>query len=368
MLRTLWQLGRVDPGFRAAGVLALATQPTGPRVQTGEAKLAFYEEVFATLESVPGVGRVGAIQHLPLDGGGWGADLDVDGQPLAAGATPPRAGWRVVGGDYFRALGIPLLAGRGFGPQDRLVSSPVMIVNRRLADQLWPGESPLGKRLKAGNATGDEWATVVGVVGDVRHNSLRAEPGPEIYRPLTQYPHGGMTLVVGSAGEPMGLARSVSQAIWAVDPDVPITAVRTLEQVVEASVARPRLVLMALAAFAALGLALGAVGIYGVISYTVAQRTREIGVRMALGADAGTVVRRVVAQGLGYAGVGTLIGAGAALILGRGLSGLLFGVSPHDPLTFAVLVPFIMLVAGLASLPAAWRAARLDPLTALRED
>jgi predicted permease len=348
-------------------LLTLTTQPTGSGFETGAAKLAFYGDLFRRLERMPGVVGVGAIQHLPLDGGGWGADLEVEGRPLAPGATAPRAGWRIVGGDYFRAVGIPLLAGRAFGSEDRAGSVPVVIVNRRLARQLWPSESPLGRRLRSRNATGGEWATVVGVIGDVRHNSLQGEPVPEIYRPLTQYPHGGMTLAIATTREPMELARPVSRTVWDVDPDVPITGVRSMEQVVHASVSRPRLMMTLLAAFAAVGLALGAVGIYGVISYTVAQRTREIGLRMALGADAGAVVRRVLSQGLGYAIAGTLIGALGALALGRALSGLLFGVRPYDPLTFAALVPFILLVAALASLPPAWRAARLDPMTALRD-
>ena len=320
------------------------------------------------LEEVPGVSGAGAIQHLPLDGSGWGSDLDVEGRPLPPGAPPPRAGWRVVGGDYFRVMGIPLLAGRVFGPEDRLDASPVLIVNRRLARQLFSGESPLGRKINAGNATGGEWATVVGVVGDVRHNALRGEPVPEIYRPLSQYPHGGMTLVVASEVEPLELARPVSRSIWAVDPDVPITAVRSMEEVVRASVSRPRLVMRTLTAFAVVGLALGAVGIYGVITYTVARRGREIGIRMALGADAGAVVRRVMWQGLGYALAGTLIGALAALILGRTLSGLLFGVRPYDPFTFVVVALFVVFVAGTATLRPALRAAQLDPAEALRID
>jgi putative ABC transport system permease protein len=363
-LTAAWHdLGATLRGGRGVGATG---DPRGRRLRAG---LVVGEVAIALVLSTAAGLMMRTLWELSrVDPGGWGADLVVEGQPLAAGATPPRAGWRVVAGEYFRAMGIPLLMGRGFGPQDRAGASPVLIINRRLANQLWAGESPLRKRINAGNATGGEWATVVGVVGDVHHNSLRGDAVPEIYRPLGQYPHGGMTLVVSAAADAMELARPVSQAVWAVDPDVPITAVRSMEQVAYRSVSRPRLVRTVLATFAALALLLGAVGIYGVIAYTVTQRTREIGLRMALGADAGAVIRRVLWQGLGYAAAGTLIGLVTALLLGRALSGLLFGVRSYDPITFAGVALFILLVAGAASLPPARRAARLDPITALREE
>ncbi len=369
MIQTLWRLQRVEPGFRTENVLTLSIQPTGSEFRSAPRLLAFYDRLFERIEALPGVSSAGAIQHLPLSGGGgWGQDIDVEGRPLARGETPTRVAWRVVGGDYFQAMAIPLLAGRGFEATDQLEATPALIVNELMAEQIWPGESALGKRIRAVNATGGEWATVVGVVGNARHSGLDSDPDPELYRPITQYPHRGMTLAVHTASNPLGLARSVSEAVWSINADVPITDVRSLEQVVSASIAGPRMIMSLLATFAAVGLALGAVGIYGVIAYGVSQRRREIGIRIALGAETHYVIGMVLGQGMRYAALGVAIGLAGALLLGRALQGLVFEVSTSDPATLATLSIFLLAVAALASYVPARRAASVDPMTALHED
>jgi putative ABC transport system permease protein len=368
MMQTLWRLGRVEPGFRAENVLTLTVQPTGPEFQSRPNRRVFYRRLFERIETLPGVESVGAIQHLPLSGGSWATDIDVQGQPLAPGATPPRVGWRIVGGDYFRTMGIPLRVGRVFAPTDRLEAAPVVVVNELMAKRIWPGETALGKRIRAKQATADEWATVIGIVGNVRHRRLDAGAEPELYRPLTQYPHGGMTLAVRTSSEPLALARPVSDAIWAIGPNVPITGVRSLEQVVSASVAEPRLTMLLLAVFAAVGLALGGVGVYGVVAHGVAQRTREIGIRIALGAETRAVIGHILGQGMGYAVGGVGIGLVGAMLLSRFMKGLVFEVSTTDPTIFAALSLFLVGVAVLASYVPARRASRVDPVTALRDE
>ncbi|HEU4628588.1 MAG TPA: ABC transporter permease [Gemmatimonadaceae bacterium] len=364
MVRTLWNLSQVDPGFQSERRLTFSVAPSG-----GTAKRRQYvRDLEARLRALPGVRAVGATNHLPLTGYSWSADLAVDGQPLAAGAVPPRAAWRIVTEDYFRAMGIALRAGRAFTPADDADAPPVVIVNERLARQLWPGERALGKRLQAGFATMQQMATVVGVVGDVRHDGLTAAPPAELYVPLTQRMAGPMHLVVRTEGDPLARAADVRAAARTVDADVPLAELRTLDALVATSVAEPRLVMVLLLLFGALGLALGAVGVYGVVSYTVGQRTREIGVRMALGAEWRAIVRLVMGSGARYAVAGVGLGLAATLALSRAVQGLVYGVTVTDPATYAALALLLVGIVLLASWLPARRAARVDPTVVLRGD
>jgi predicted permease len=369
MMRTLWSLAHVDAGFRAEGVLSLRVQPSGERYSTNQKRIDYINTLLARLAGLPGVVSTGLIHHLPLAGYAWYADIDLEGRPRAAGEAVLRSGWRVIEGDYFRTMGIPLLRGRAFTAADTREATPVVIVNEAFARSAWPGEDPIGKRFLAGNATrGTGAVTVVGVVGGVRHISLDASPEPELYRPHAQSPMGAVSVVMRTRGEPLALAGLARQTIQAMDADVPISDVRSLEQVMSASVARPRLIMSLLLVFAGVGVVLGAVGVYGVIAYAVGERRREIGVRIALGAEPRRVAGSVVVHGLRYAVIGVAIGLAGSLAVTRVMRTLVFGVSTTDPATFVALSVFLIIVAALASYLPARQAARTDPMVALRVD
>ena len=369
MMRTLWSLSHVDAGIRPEGVLTLRVQPSGARYATAVKQAAYVDALLERLAALPGVQSAGMIHHLPLGGAAWYANVDLEGRPRGPNETPLRSGWRVISGDYFQTMGIPLLRGRAFAAADRRESAPVAIVNDAFAKVAWPGEDPIGKRFLAGNATRVGGAvTVVGVVGAVRHVSLDASPGPELYRPNAQTPAGAMALVLRSAGDPIALAPLARETVRAADPDVPISDVRSLEQVISASVARPRLIMALLLVFAGVGVILGAIGVYGVIAFAVGERRREIGVRIALGAEPGMVAGSVVLHGVRYAAVGVAVGLAAAFAVTRLMRTLVFGVSTTDPATFAALSALLVVVTALASYLPARQAARTDPMIALRSE
>ena len=369
MVRTLWSLSHVDAGFQPRGVLTLRVQPSGDRYNTNEARVQYVKTLLERLDGLPGAQSTGMIHHLPLAGYAWYTNIDPEGRVRAPGEAPLRAGWRVIEGDYFKTMGIPLVRGRAFSTSDTRGTTPVVIVNEAFARAAWPGEDPIGKRFAAGNATRESGAvTVVGVVGDVRHVSLDARPEAELYRPHAQSPMGAVTLALRTAGDPLALAGLARQTIAAIDRNVPISDVRSMERVMSESVARPRLIMSLLLVFAGVGLVLGAVGVYGVIAYGVGERRREIGVRIALGAEPGRVTASVLAEGVRYATLGVAIGLAASLGVTRLMRSLVFGVSTTDPATFVGLSVFLIVVAGLASYLPARQAAKTDPVVALRAD
>ncbi len=366
LVRSFWELLQVDPGFRAGN--AVSARITPPDVRYGDAaqQRSFYRELLQRVEALPGVRSAEAVNELPLVGGVASFAFEVEGVPYVTGAAPT-AGDRKVTPGYVRAMAIPLLQGRALTEADREGAPEVALVNQTMAREFWPGESPVGKRFKP-VWWRDKWLTVVGVVGDVKHDGLASEARPEIYRPFVQEPTSAMTLVVHTTSSPRALATNLRAAVAAVDPEVPISDIRTADQLISASVAIPRFTMLLLAGFAAVALLLGAVGIYGVISYAVSRRTQEIGVRMALGARAGDVLGMVVRQGVGVALIGTVIGLVAAFAATRVLASLLFGVSTTDPLIFAAVPLLLVGVALLASYLPARRAARVDPMIALRAE
>jgi predicted permease len=369
MMRTLWSLSHVDAGFRADGVLTLRVQPSGDRYNTNDKRVQYVRTLLDRLAVLPGVQSTGMIHHLPLAGYAWYANIDLEGHGRAPNEAPLRSGWRVIEGDYFKTMGIPLVRGRAFSAADTRAATPVVIVNEAFARAAWPGEDPIGKRFTAGNATrGSSAVTVVGVVGDVRHVSLDARPEPELYRPHAQTPMGAVTLVLLTSGDPLVLAGLARQAVSAIDANVPISDARSMGQVMAESVARPRLIMSLLLVFAGVGLILGVVGVYGVIAYAVGERRREIGVRIALGAEPGRVARAVLVQGVRYAAIGVAMGLAGAFAVTRVMRTLVFGVSTTDPLTFVGLSLFLVVVAALASYLPARQAARTDPMVALRAD
>ena len=368
MMRTLWALTHVAPGFRTDGVLTMRLQPTGERFTGPAALLTYVDDVRIRLSAVPGVQATGSIHHLPLAGYAWYANVDIEGRLRAPDEPPLRSGWRVISGDYFQAMGIPIVRGRAFTAADSRDAPGVAIVSEAFARTAWPNEDPIGKRFQAGNATRTGPVTVVGVVGGVRHVTLDAAPGPEMYRPLAQAPMSMVTVVIRTAGDPLAIASLARQTIRDIDPDVPISDLRSVDQVLSASVARPRLVMSLLLVFAGVGVVLGAVGVYGVIAYAVGERRREIGVRIALGAEPRTVAGSVVLHGLRYAAIGVALGLAGAFAATRAMQTLLFGVTPTDPLTFGALSAFLIAVAALASYVPARSAARTDPMVALRSE
>jgi putative ABC transport system permease protein len=367
-LRSLVRLQQVDPGFDAERVIAATVFLSGERYASDAQQISFFSQVVERLGRRPGVAAAGAVTTLPMNPVGIDYDLpfSTDGNPPPATADRQEVDFRVVAGDYFRALGVPVVRGRGFEAADREDAARVVMVNRTLANRFFPGENPVGRRVWVGGGIGA--ATVVGVVGDVRHRSLAARPRSELYVPFRQYPHGGMTVVARASGDPAGLARMVKAEIYALDPNQPLNDLVTLPELLHGSVSPQRFNLLLLAGFAALALLLAAVGVYGVIAYSVGQRTREIGIRMALGAAGREIRRAVIGPAVGLAAIGVALGSSAAWLLGAVLAPQLYEVSPHDPPTFAAVAAILLGAAWAACWIPARRAGRLDPLVALRSE
>jgi putative ABC transport system permease protein len=370
MLRSMWQLQHVDPGFQASRVLAFRLQTTS-KYRALDTGLPYLRQVRERLRALPGVTAVGAIGHLPMSGYSWTLHVHRPEQPPAAGETGPLVGWRFVWGDYYAAMQIPLVAGRQLEATDTAQAPPVALLNQSLA-RLFFGDaaSAIGRRLvqKGGGQDRDTVVEIVGVVADVRHHGLDTVPGPEIVRPLEQTFMFPMHMVVRTAADPAALAGPVRRAAYDVDATVPVADLQPLTTLLAGSLGRPRLVAGLLSTFAAAGVLLSVVGLYGVVVVRVRQREREIGIRMALGASGRTMAAAVVGQGLRHAGVGLLIGVPAALALTRLMASLIYGVSPRDPLTFAALPLLLAVVAAVACYLPARRAARVDPVVALRSD
>jgi putative ABC transport system permease protein len=372
MVKSLWRLQRVDPGFRQENLLTLRlTPPSASRYGSLPQIVAFYDQVLGRIQQLPGVVSVAAAQSRPLGSDTWNADLTVEGEPGGAPKTPLSPDWSAVTPAYFGALGVPLLAGRTFTAADRVGAQPVAIVNQTLARSAWPGESPLGKRVYTQLEGRDHWVTVVGVVGDVKQRSLAEAIHPALYRPHAQfdrYPRSALTVLVRTRSNPQRVVAAVRSQVWAVDHDVPIGKIETMESAIYDSIGGPRLVMRLLAAFANLALILGAMSLYGIVSYSVSRRVREIGLRMALGARRSDVLGLVVGQAMKLVLLGLLAGLAAALGLTRLLQSQLFEVGAGDPVTFCTATLLLLAVALLASALPAYRAAQADPLRALQHE
>lgn len=365
MGRTLLALHRVDPGLRADHLLTLRLQPASR--DSAESLRAYWADLLERVRAIPGVASAATILHLPTSGRSWHADVFVDGRPLSPGQSPLRTAWQSVSPGYFETAGVAVGRGRVFGDADGPESPRVVAVNSAFAEQVFPGEDPLGRRVRLGSATRDEWATIVGVVGSVRHAGLDVPPAAEVYVPFAQRSVMANSLVVRTTLDPLTVAAAIRDRIWSVDRDVPISDVRTMDALYSASVTRQRMVLILLGVFAGVSLLLSAIGIYGVVAYGVRQRLREIGVRVALGAGPSVIRRMVLGQGLGYATVGVAVGVPAAFALARLMRGLVFGVPATDALSFTAVPLVLVLVAAAASWLPARRAAAIDPTRILRE-
>lgn len=369
LLRSLWNLLDEELGFEPRGVLTAELSLPEARYPDDAALGRFHDELLTTLRTLPGVAHAGVVNHPPL--GRW----DPSGRMSVEGGPEPHvtASYRLVAGDYFRALGIPLLAGRTFDERDRAGAADVVVVNRALAELAWPGEDALGKRMTSGGMDKywqeERWARVVGVVGDVRHRGPAAAPGPAAYFALRQRPGAAedVTAVLRGEGGPEALAGAVRTAVRELDPQVPVE-VGTLEDLLSRAVADRRAALLLLGGFAVLALVLAALGIYGVVAYGVARRRRELGIRLALGARRRRLLGQVVGGSMVSVGAGLAVGAAAALTAGRLLAGMLHDVSPQDPVTLAAVLLLLATAAVLASLVPARRATRVDPAETLRAE
>lgn len=367
MIRSVGALAAVRPGFDYNRVLTLRLRPVGDNYTAPAEHRRFYIDLIDRIEALPGVLSAGAVQHIPLAGVGWSTSLEIEGQPVPAGRSKPNSGWRIVAGRYFESMGIQLIDGRSFDAADDESGVPVAVVNQTFARRFWRGESPLGRRIKHGRNS-DTWVTVVGVVEDVSHFRIGQDAQPELYRPHTQTTMPALSLAVRTSQDPALLIRRVLSDVWAIDPDVPVSHIAPLSDVVAASYNDKRMVTTLLAVFAAVALSLGAIGVYGVTSFGVSRRTNEIGIRMALGASGRRVRADVLRSGTSNALAGIAIGLAGAWGLSRFLEGLVFEVSATDPITFVGVAAMILTVALASAYLPARRATKIDPSEALRAD
>jgi predicted permease len=370
MLRSLWKLSQVDLGFATDNTLTFRVELGWAAYGTLEKTSAFHRRVLERLKELPGVRAVTFDNNPPL--GGKPRDplaIRAAGQDRDEEQRNPYVNWHNVGPDYFQVMGIDLPRGRGFDDRDRADTMPVVVVSQRLAERLWPGRDPIGQRLQVqGTATPDVWLTVVGVGGPVLHHELDGVPGFDVYRPATQGSTGGPYFVIRTAGDPMAVAREATAIIGETDANQSFLDVQTYGGRVANRIWQRRLAGALFGGFAALAMLLAAVGLYGVLSFIVSQQTREIGVRLALGASERSILGVVLGRGLRLTTVGLVIGGLLALALARLIGGLLYGVNPVDPATFALVPLLLLAIAMLACYLPARRATRVDPLVALRAE
>jgi putative ABC transport system permease protein len=369
LLKSLWLLRQVDPGFRPDHVIAVEVPlPNFPNDTVTRAR-DFYESVLTRLEALRPVGAGAVSTAIPFGAMTTRAAIEIEEHPTPQGRLGPTPKFAAITPGYPRTMGIPLLAGRAFTEADRDGGPPVALVDQSAARTFWPGENPLGKRLRF--IWLRDWMTVVGVVGDVRRDSLTAAPEPSLYVPMQQNAVTTKAFVLlrvaGDTRIGAGLTNAVRDVVRSVNATVPLGTMRELRTIVDDSAAAPRFTSLLLAIFAAAALALGAIGIYGVVAYSVARRTREIGVRMALGARRSDVLGMVVGEGARLAGFGLAVGFVAAFAAGRLLAGLLFGVRPTDPLVLISVPMLLGVVAVGATLVPAFRASRVDPVVTMRD-
>jgi putative ABC transport system permease protein len=364
MMKSFIRLLEVNPGFDPSHTLTLTLSLWGPK-SADAAAVAFFDQVLERVQILPGVESAGVVSQLPLGGNMDRYGVHVEGKSLRNPEEDPSADRYSITPGYLRAMRIPLLRGREFDERDVVTSPPVALVNESMAREFWPGEDPVGKRFRMGDTKGP-WKTVVGVVGDVLHKGLDAPHTIQVYLPNTQFTDSMVILAVRTYNDPTSLAAAVRSEISTLDPQVPVSEVATMDEVVSASVANQRFGAVLFLLFGAIALVLTAVGIYGVISYGVAQRTHEIGIRLALGADQRKVLSLIVSEAMKPALLGAALGLCAAFGLTRLLTRLLYNVKPTDPLVFAAVLLLLIGVALLASYLPARRATRVDPVIALR--
>jgi len=364
ILRSFASLLAVDPGFRTRNVMTMSVQLPGNRYREFGARNGFYSQAFAQVKAIPGVQEVGVAAVTPLTGNNWTSPFERPEQPVPAGERPPEVGWQLASNGYFKSLQIPLISGRLFDDRDVQPGPPVVIVSEAIQKRFFPDESAVGKRVKL---QGDQTAEIVGVVGNIRRAGLRDEPRADMYFPFERNKPGQTTLFVRTASDPERLLGTIKAAITRLEPNAFVSDEETLAHVASESERITRVVLWLLGVFAVTSLALAAVGIYGVMSYAVRQRTREIGTRIALGATRRNILWLVLQQGAVIAAVGTVVGLATGLVTTRFLSSILYGVKGTDPLTLTSAVLILVVTIMLACYVPARRAASVDPAKTLAE-
>jgi putative ABC transport system permease protein len=371
LTRTMQRLSMVDTGARTENVLTMEV-PFDFGAQSDAVVIGKYQQMQAQLASLPGVSQVSFGNTVPLRASGIMLDVKAEGRALASGEAQPRSEYRTTSPDYFRTAGIPLLRGREFSSTDRAGTARVVILNKTLAEKLFPGQDPIGRRvawtgevLKFVPISGD-WRTVVGVAGDTKDGGLDADPLPVMFMPFAQEPFPSGGLVIRTSGNPAAVTTAAKRVVRDIAPQQPIEKVLTLDQIRDESVGPRRLNAMLVSSFSILALIVAAIGIGAVLAFSVVARTGEIGIRMSLGADSSRVQRMVLSEGGALVGLGLALGVAGSLALARLIRGLLFGVAPYDPATLAA-VALVMAAVGVAAcwLPAI-RAARIEPSAALR--
>ena len=370
LLQSFARLSRVNPGVQPDRLLTAAITLPNSAYPKPENVALFQDQLLTRIRALPGVRGASTVFPLPLSGSNVTTSFDLEEHPKPEGqrdASPIR----VAGSDYFQTMGVSLVRGRLFDSSDRFESKQVMVINERFAEKFFPGENPVGKRMQPGFSLTDDdgpMREIVGVVSNVKHQSLRTDFTPEMYVPAAQFPIGILPLIVRTTtSQPTALTASIRNALAQVDPGVPLTRVRLFEDYIAQSLARPRFNAFLLSIFAGVALLLTAIGIYGVMAYSVAQRRQEIGIRMALGAQKQDVLRMVVGGGMKLTALGVIIGLTAALALTRLLGNMLYGMQPFDGPTLTAVALLLALIALLACWLPARRAAGVNPLVALRE-
>ena len=371
MIKSFWRLLNVDPGFDPNNVLTAQIALPQSRYPQFQQVDAFYKQLLERVESLPGVQSAGTVTVLPLSGSNSNASFEIEGRPRVSDDVRQNADYRMISEDYFRAMGVPLLKGRYFLESDREGAPAVVIINEAMTG-FWPDEDPVGNRINLG-VPGSPWLTIVGIAKDIKHQGLDIRPKPEMFFLHSQNAYSGalgvwrsMTVVARTSSSPISLAGAIKSVVQAIDKDLPVARIQTMEQVLSNSVSQPRFTMLLLAVFAVLALALAAVGVYGVVSFSVAQRTHEFGIRMALGADARDVMKLVIREGLIIVSIGVTIGLALAFIATRLIASFLYGVSPSDPLTFLAISLLLVGVALGACFVPGRRATKVDPMEALR--
>jgi putative ABC transport system permease protein len=367
LVKSFMQVQQVNPGFNPQGLLTMHLSLPDFKYREAPQRANFYNQLINDVRALPGVQSVGAVSVLPLSGGGSSGSFRIEGRDHPQNQSLPHGARWAATPDYFKTMGIPIIRGRYFEERDSADSTPVAIIDESLAKKYWPNEDPVGKRISfEGGPNNRIWREIVGLVGHVKHSDLEGESRAQYYLPHQQRAQSGMALVVRTSTDPNSLAGSVRGVIKALDTDLPVFRVRTMDQFVADSMTQRRFALLLIGIFAGLALLLAAIGLYGVMAYSVTQRTHELGLRMALGAQAADVLKLVVKQGMLLAMIGLGIGVVFALLLGRAMKTMLFNVSTADPMIYLAIAATLAAVALIACFIPARRATKVDPMVALR--